>query len=424
MTSVETMVSISIDPQGMTLEALEAEIGAAVQQAGRRLLKEACRAIEAEVLQHQPSALRRCKQRSLHLLTRFGWIRLSRWQMRDAAGSYSCPLDAALGLQPPQHASPWIIAQAVALATRLPYRQATLLLGGLLDESLDHRTLHRWLQQAGARIVAEQDHQQTAVFVHGEIPPRDVRQREIVLAEVDGTFLRAQREEGPEFEVRLGVLTSGKALESPTARHRRYRLLERVRYGGVESARDFGERLFLAGEARLGLSHAQHLLLVGDGADWVEALAGHNRWRATYQLDWWHLKHAFHRTFPQHPILIQELKRALHRRRDDEILRLIRIAKATGIGDPQRVDNLLTYVQANRQGFHGASTLRAKLSDQAKAVCVYGSGAVEKHIDLVICRRFKGQGTPALAAGASVRWTRRGANHLLKLRLAELDRAA
>jgi len=118
---------------------------------------------------------------------------------------------------------------------------------------------------------------------------------------------------------------------------------------------------------------------------------------------------------PEHPILIQELKRALHDRRPHEILRLIRIAKATGVGDPQRVDNLLTYVQANRQGFYGAYTLRGKLSDQAKAVCVYGSGAVEKHIDLVICRRFKGQG---------MRWTRQGANRLLKLRLAELDRAA
>jgi len=53
--------------------------------------------------------------------------------------------------------------------------------------------------------------------------------------------------------------------------------LERVRYGGAEPAQDFGERLFLKGEAQLGLTRAKHLLLVGDGADWVEVLAGHNR---------------------------------------------------------------------------------------------------------------------------------------------------
>jgi hypothetical protein len=49
-----------------------------------------------------------------------------------------------------------------------------------------------------------------------------------VVTEVDGTFLKAQREGAPDFEVRLGVLFSGKEWESATARHRRYRLRERV----------------------------------------------------------------------------------------------------------------------------------------------------------------------------------------------------
>ena len=219
------------------------------------------------MIEQHGSALRRNKRRPLHLLTRFGWMRLTRWHMRQPDGTYACPLDALLGLERRQHASPWITHQAVALATRLPYRQATLLLSGWVEAPIDHRSLYRWVQRVGATVVAEENQQQEAVFAHGEIPARDPGRREIVLAEVDGTYLRAQREQVPDFEVRLGVLTTGKALESLTAKHRRYRLEERVRYGGVESARDFGERLFLAGEARLGLSHAQHLLLVGDGAD-------------------------------------------------------------------------------------------------------------------------------------------------------------
>src|SRR3989304_3879617 len=139
---------------------------------------------------------------------------------------------------------------------------------------------------------------------------------------------------------RLGVLTSGKALESLTAKHRRYRLLERVRYGGVESAGDFGERLFLAREARLGLSRAQHLLLVGDGADWIEALAGHDRWRATYQLDWWHLGRALHRTFPDHPQLRRRLQTALYAGDGQHLIRLVRLAQSAGRGDPHRLATL------------------------------------------------------------------------------------
>jgi hypothetical protein len=415
MATVTTTVTLSISPEGMSLEALEAEIGQALQRAGQELLVQACHTLEVGLLERQPSRLRRGKQRPLHLLTRFGWTRLSRWQMRDQAGTFRCPLDALLGLQPRQHASPWVTHQAVALATRLPYRQATSLLSSWLHAPVDHRSLYRWVQAAGAQVVSEEDDLQQAVFSNGEIPPRDPQQREIVLAEVDGTFLRAQREQAPQFEVRLGVLTTGKALVSPTAKHRRYRLLERLRYVGVETAQNFGERFFLAGERRLGLSHAQHLLLVGDGADWIEALAGHDRWRATYQLDWWHLIHAFHRTFPDHPRLLRSLQQALYAGEGDSLIRLVRLASINGLGDPERTASLLDYLQTNQKGFYGARQLRKQVSDQARLVCVEGSGAVEKHIDLMICRRFKGQG---------MRWSRAGANRLLKLRARQLDQAA
>lgn len=36
---------------------------------------------------------------------------------------------------------------------------------------------------------------------------------------MDGAFLKAQREESKEFEVRLGLLYSGKELVSTTAKH-------------------------------------------------------------------------------------------------------------------------------------------------------------------------------------------------------------
>lgn len=414
MTTVETTVTISINPKGLSLVELEAKIGDALQQSGKDLLVQACQVIETQILEEH-SELRRSKPRELHLLTRFGWIRMKRWQMRDSQGRFFCPLDQVLDLHPRQHASPWILRQSISLATRLPYRQAAYLLGGFLEEDIDHRSLYRWIQKAGAQIVEEEDELQTDVFEHGVVPPRDRKEREIVLTEVDGTFLRAQREESDRFEVRLGVLTTGKSLESQTAQNRRYRLEERVRYGGVEAAQDFGERLFLKGEARLGLSRAQHLLLVGDGADWVEALAGHDRWRATYQLDWWHLTHAFHRTFPDHPQLVKRLKHNLYRGEGDKIIPAVRLAKINGIGDPERVESLLGYLETNQAGFYGARSLRPHLSPEARLVCVEGSGAVEKHIDLTICRRFKGQG---------MRWTRAGANRLLKLRIKELDKAA
>jgi hypothetical protein len=393
MTTIEMTVTISINPNEVDLEALEAQIGHAMQQAGNQLLVQASKVIETQFLEEH-SELRRSKRRGLHLLTRFGWIRLSRWQVRDARGRFFCPLDQVLGLQPRQHDSPWITRQAVALATRIPYRQAAHLLSGFLEEEIDHRSLYRWMQRTGAQIVEEEDEQQAEVFEHGVVPPRDHREREIVLAEVDGTFLRAQREESDRFEVRLGVLTTGKSLVSKTAKHQRYQLEERVRYGGVETAQDFGERLFIKGELYLALSRAHHLLLVGDGADWVEALAGHDRWRATYQLDWWHLTNAIQRTFPEHPQLAKRLKHALYRGEGDKIIAAVRLAKINGVGDPERVESLLSYLETNQAGFYGARSLRPHLSPKARLVCVEGSGAVEK--SKILMRAYRSHHMSAL----------------------------
>ena len=117
---------------------------------------------------------------------------------------------------------------------------------------------------------------------------------------------------------------SGRQLESQTAKHRRYRLVERVRYGGAEEAEEFGEKLYLRGEKHLGLSHAQNLLLVGDGAPWIEPLAGGQRYKATYQLDWRHLEQRIGQAFGDAPELARHLVDCLRQHRPEEILRAVK----------------------------------------------------------------------------------------------------
>jgi len=141
-----------------------------------------------------------------------------------------------------------------------------------------------------------------------------------------------------------------------------------VLYGEVEPAEAFGERLFLADEAKLGISHAQHLLLVGDEAEWIEALAGHRRWQATYQLDWWHLTHALHRTFPDRPGLIAELKQALYRGEGERLVCLETLARLASQGDAERVAQLENYLRTNQDGFYGARPLRQHPSSEARPV--------------------------------------------------------
>jgi len=106
MTHVETKVSLSRSQNGMNLKELEQEIGKTLQQAGQQLLLQACQVLENQLMEQEKSKYLRDKRRQLHILNRFGWIRLPRWQARKKEGGHCRPLDELLGLAPRQHASP------------------------------------------------------------------------------------------------------------------------------------------------------------------------------------------------------------------------------------------------------------------------------------------------------------------------------
>jgi hypothetical protein len=142
---VNTTISVEV-PDSTSLDEVEQVLADELRKAGQRLLVALCRDLESDVLARAGSSLRSDHRRARHLLTRFGWVRLERWQVRERdTGRYAYPLDRALGLEPRQRASRWVVDAARALAARLPYRQATELLDSLLDVPVDHRTVHGWV---------------------------------------------------------------------------------------------------------------------------------------------------------------------------------------------------------------------------------------------------------------------------------------
>jgi len=162
MTTVETTVTISINQNCTSFENIEQQIQEQLKIAGNELLQKVIQVHEEALLKGKQ--YQKCKYRGRYILTRFGWLRLHRWQVRDAQRNYFFPLDKQLELPSRQNVSPWVLQQSIALATRLPYRQATYLLGSFLEEDVDHRSLYRWVQKAGAKIITEEDQLQQEVF--------------------------------------------------------------------------------------------------------------------------------------------------------------------------------------------------------------------------------------------------------------------
>ena len=53
---------------------------------------------------------------------------------------------------------------------------------------------------------------------------------------LDATMIHSQEGKGKNIDIKLGVMYSGKELESETAKNKHYRLKDKALYGGVEEA--------------------------------------------------------------------------------------------------------------------------------------------------------------------------------------------
>jgi hypothetical protein len=417
MLRVKETLEVSIPLEGLDAKQVEEVVARETREFRKRLMISLFRELERVVLEKKGRRVVKKGRVERYLCTRFGWIRYERQKVRDEEEEgkrHGFPLDEALGLRPHQEETEWVRKRGVELACDHPYRQAAGLLGEEIGEVVSHRTLHRWVQEQGGKLGAEEEEVRRRVFEVGDtLEQEEGQEREIVVVEVDGTMLASQDNRGQRFEVKLGLMYTGKELESKEAKHKRYRLKEKVLYGGVEEAQAFGEKLYLKGEQNLHLGGARHLLFIGDGARWINDIAGAHYWKSVYQLDWWHYQRKLRQALPGEEELIGELLKLLREGEGEKHRRLLRLRRLKDQGETEKQDELIQYLEDNWKGLYGSWSLRGKV--RAQEVLVVGSGAVEKNIELVIGRRFKKRG---------MSWSRAGANNLLKLRIRRQDRAA
>ena len=398
-------------PDDMDIDKLERYLAREIKRFGKQMFGKVLEEMETKKLVEAKGKVGRREKVPRYLFTRLGLIRFERHKVKyKETGKFGFLLDNVLGLRPYQSATGWVRQRALELAVEYPFRQAMSLLRHEIGDEISHRTIHRWAQEEGKKLRDKEEARQEAVFGRAEKVRNDDKEREIVVLEVDGTMIHSQEKGEDNFEAKLGIMYSGKELESKKAKHRRYRLKDKVVYGGIEGADDFGERLYIRGEEKLSLSLAMNLLLISDGARWINDIAGADYLKATYQLDWWHYEKKLRAALPGELKLQQELMKLLWEGKREEHRRLLKLKRLVD-GPSEKLDDLLGYLEENWDGIYGSRSLRERIG--AREVLVVGSGGIEKNIDLMLCRRFKGRG---------MSWSRAGAQNLLKLRLLRHDR--
>ena len=176
MPTMEFTAKVIISLEDGNLGSLEAQIDSQLRQIGKQVLTEACQKAEQQVLAEKGKAVKRQRLETRQVLTRFGWIELEHYRVKEPDGSSRCPLDEKLGLEPWEHVTPWVKERAIYFVTQLPYRPAAQVFSAEVGEEIDHRTLWRLAQKEGHKLVAKEEEAWKAVFEDGELPEGEERE--------------------------------------------------------------------------------------------------------------------------------------------------------------------------------------------------------------------------------------------------------
>jgi hypothetical protein len=294
---VEYLATMSLADDGWDVNMLEEACFRAVRDAAKKLSLQALRQEERKVLAKVEGEKKGEVRR--YLTTRLGLITFYRQKLKrqeNGKNSYLYPLDRAIRLEPRQETTLWVRKRACELATRYTCREAASLLRTEIGEEISHYPIHRWVQGKGKVLREEEDQKWQATFENGEAVESEGEAKEIVVTELDATMIHSQEGKGKKIAMKLGIIYSGKGLESETAKYKRYRLKDKALYGSTEEAQEFGEKLYLKGEEKLALSKARNMLIIGDGDQWIRTIAQGPCFMATYPIDWRHILVKIHQT--------------------------------------------------------------------------------------------------------------------------------
>ena len=322
-----------------------------------------------------------------------GWVDIRRRVYTDERGERHKPLDEGIGLEPYQRETLSLQQMGAYLASRCPYRHAAELLGWLIGTRVTPDKIKRMVWAIGGELQAAEQAEREWVFQRGGEVAAGTIKNDILYAEMDGVWLSLQREEKRRTEARLGIFYTGKDALGKG----RYALRDKVSVAGlVEDSEEWQERSFLRAYQHYDLQHVQHMVLGGDGGNWIrDSLAGFEK-PATYELCRFHLFRDARRTASSEP---------------EELIRIVRTACEKGL---PAVEEDLHQLLIRSQGKERERLIKFYnyLCNQADALIDHrirlglhgkqyrGLGAIEGNVDKLVAQRMKRRGMSWRIPGA------------------------
>jgi hypothetical protein len=409
------------------LEAVEIALRTALHQAGAAAL--------TQLLQFEPPAREegrlpcRCghhaqfqEVRCKPLLTVVGPARLSRpyyWCAHCHAGHF--PIDHQLDVENTEF-SPGVRRMQALVGQAAPFDQGREQMQVLAGLEVTTKSVERTAEALGADISQreQKEIQQALPLPLGAVAGEPVP---ILYVQMDGTGVPVVKKEtlgrqgkiagqpAHTREVKLGCVFTqttwdeeGYPIRAPDST---------TYTGAVETAEEFGRRLFREACTR-GWSRARRQVVMGDGAEWIWNLAALHFSGALEIVDLYHARQHLwdvartlypHQTVPQKAWMKVHQKRLLDRGKIEKLVGALRSLRSRNPEVAAKFRVEADYFERNAERMRYPKFRRQHL--------FVGSGVIEAGCKTVIASRLKQSG---------MFWTLRGANAILALRCAFLNR--
>jgi len=330
--------------------------------------------------------------------TLIGQIRYTRTRFKcKRCGMEFYPLDDAIGLEPQRKCTLGVIERALWAATEVSYAKSAEFLKKFTGLEVSHGQIHKEAVKEGKRISEWEQKRREEVFEKGMDAQDSKQSPETLYIQVDGTAVN-DRSSGQWMECKIGAAFSQRAMVSKN----RFLLLDKRSYASIESAEDFGEKFFMEC-VRQGVLNAGRVYFISDGASWIRSVKESYFPQSIGVLDIWHIERELKKTLGEkRKKAVESLKRlALLGNAQEIIKKLTWIKRRANVEEAEKIEATIHYIETNQDWIGNIPKVEG-----------YGSGPVEKTVDITVARRLKRRG---------MSWYKNGANPLLKLRLLRLN---
>jgi len=293
--------------------------------------------------------------------------------------------------------------RCVRLAVERAYGWSAELLREEFGMRLGRMRLWKIVQQEGQHAHQQLELERAKIYEQAQAGAEQGLSKVPATMEMDGTML-ASREPGERdqygrkrMEVKVGVLFRG---TRRVGRKKRKKTLQRTVYARISDAEAFGERWYTHCR-HSGLGSGERVDCIADGGEWIRTVQHGHFPGSSYTLDLYHLKRRAHQVLLEH-----QAQRFLCLVKTGLVSTAIGYLESLRPSDAHHREALSQfqhYVQQNRDGL------------RYEPGAIWGSGVIEKMVDVVVGKRMKRQG---------MSWSKRGANNLLALRCRHINSVA